>query len=58
MFERKAALRGVSTSSSVAERGCRGKLAVEDLQALRAQVRKLSVRSFMVFGCCGCGMFM
>ena len=36
-----------STRSSSASRGCRGKAAVSCLQALRAQVRKLRVRSFI-----------
>ena len=30
--------------------GCKGKEAEEDLQALTAQVRKLSVRTFMIAG--------
>ena len=41
-----------STRSSSASRGCRGKAAVSCLQALRAQVRKLRVRSFIFRVCC------
>lgn len=39
-----------SMISSSASRGCRGKEAGEDLQALMAQVRKLRVRSFILGG--------
>lgn len=44
----KGGLRSVSTTSSSASRGWSGKAAGLDLQALRAQVRKLRVRSFIV----------
>lgn len=47
----KGAFRSASTTSSSASRGWRGKAAGLDLQALRAQVRKLRVSSFMVAMC-------
>lgn len=48
MFLRKGRLRSVSTISSSASRGCRGKEAGLVLQVLMAQVRKLRVRSFIL----------
>lgn len=39
--------RGISLLTSEHSLGCRGKLALVDLQALTAQVRKLRVRSFI-----------
>lgn len=47
MFFRKATLMSVSTTSSSASRGWRGKADGVDLQDLMAQVRKLRVRSFI-----------
>jgi hypothetical protein len=47
MVARKRVLSGVSISSRVAERGWSGKDAAEDLQDLRAQVRKLRERTFI-----------
>jgi hypothetical protein len=47
MVARKRVLSGVSISSRVAERGWSGKEAAEDLQDLRAQVRKLRERTFI-----------
>ena len=49
MLMRKSGLNSVSTSSSTASRKWRGKAVGADLQALTAQVRKLTVRIFMVF---------
>lgn len=48
MLRMNGGFRSVSTTSSSASRGWSGKAAGLDLQALRAQVRKLRVRSFMV----------
>lgn len=50
MFFRNGRLMSDSMISSSASRGCRGKEAGEDLQALMAQVRKLRVRSFILVG--------
>lgn len=47
IFFKKARLTSVSTISSSASRGCRGKDAGFVLQVLMAQVRKLRVRSFI-----------
>lgn len=55
MLRTKAGLSSVSTISSSVSRGCSGKEAAEDLHALRAQVRKLRVRIFMVRGGYGGG---
>lgn len=52
MFFKKGRLRLASTISSSESLGWRGKEEACVLQALIAQVRKLSVRSFMV-ACCG-----
>jgi hypothetical protein len=62
MFCKNNKLRSVSTISSSASRGCKGKEAGFVLQVFMAQVRKLRVRSFIFdgdgglgFGCgCGC----
>lgn len=48
MFFKKGRLRSVSKISSSASRGWRGKDDGEVLHVLMAQVRKLSVRSFIV----------
>lgn len=45
---RNSGFTSCSTRSSSASRGCRGKAAGSCLQALRAQVRKLRVRSFIL----------
>lgn len=47
MLRINSTLRSVSTCSISAFLGCSGKASGEDLHALRAQVRKLSVSSFM-----------
>lgn len=47
IFVMKSGLRSISICSSSASFGCRGKAAVVDLHVLRAQVRKLSVSSFI-----------
>lgn len=44
---RNSGFNSISTRSSSASRGCRGNAAGSCLQALRAQVRKLRVRSFI-----------
>jgi hypothetical protein len=49
MVERKAALRGVSEISRVAERGRRGNESGDVRQDLRAQVRKFRVRTFIFY---------
>jgi hypothetical protein len=48
MFLRNARLTSVSTISSSASRGCKGKESGEVLQDFMAQVRKLRVRSFIL----------
>jgi len=50
MFVRKSRFRSVSTISKEASRGWSGKLVAMGLQALRAQVRKLRVSSFIFRG--------
>lgn len=45
-------LRSISSWTSSASLGWRGKEVLLDLQALTAQVRKLRVRTFMVTECC------
>ena len=51
MFFRKGRFRSASIISSSESLGCRGKEEACVLQVFIAQVRKLSVRSFMVAGC-------
>ena len=48
IFFRKVTLMSCSTISSSASEGCNGNAVFEDLQAFRAQVRKLRVRSFIL----------
>ena len=59
MFLMKSVFRSISICSSSASLGWRGKAAEaeEDLQVLRAQVRKLRVRSFIFAGLGGVSLF-
>lgn len=47
IFNSKAVFKGISLLTSEHSLGWRGKLALVDLQAFTAQVRKLRVRSFI-----------
>lgn len=48
-FTKNSGFSSISTRSSSASRGCRGKAAGSCLQALRAHVKKLRVKSFIFF---------